>query len=385
MKKVIAVAAGLMLTGALVTTASAAVSFSGDARIRGYYETDYDFGRTVPIVEDQLFPRTRTNEEDIKANSRYRVKINADAKGGAYVRSRIKIGDGVHGVGSKTDVTTDYMFVGVPMGPITVEGGRMPANVTKFFIWDARFDMIIGKWANDMTDLQFWYVKDQESGDLIDDDDITTYVGLLNQKFAGDWGLTVAGAYIDDQTITDMSGFTGTIGFSGPAGPISLQGEFSYADSDVEIGDDDGYGGYLEGGMDFGATSVTLNGGWAGEGFVADDDFGFIMLGGASSITPSGTARFGAFAGVPVDTTWIGGTVGFKASEALSLTGILAYADFDDFGDGFEISGRAVYGISDGANIQWDIGYLSWDYDSNILDDSSESPFGTALTLNVSF
>ena len=108
MKKVIAVAAGLMLTGALVTTASAAVSFSGDARIRGYLETDYDFGRTVPVVEGQLFPRVRTNEEDIKANSRYRVKINADAKGGAYVRSRIKIGDGTHDTlaGGKTSVTT---------------------------------------------------------------------------------------------------------------------------------------------------------------------------------------------------------------------------------------------------------------------------------------
>ncbi len=167
MKKVIAVAAGLMLTGALVTTASAAVSFSGDARIRGYYETDYDFGRTVPVVEGQLVPRTRTNEEDIKANSRYRVKINADAAGGAYVRSRIKIGDGTHGAvpTSKTTVTTDYMYVGVPMGPVTIEGGRMPANLTTWFLWDRRYDMIIGKWANDMTGVQFWYHKVVESGD----------------------------------------------------------------------------------------------------------------------------------------------------------------------------------------------------------------------------
>lgn len=388
MKKVIAVAAGLMLTGALVTTASAAVSFSGDARIRGYYETDYDFGRTVPLVEGQLFPRIRTNEEDIKANSRYRVKINADAKGGAYVRSRIRIGNGTHdtAAGGKTDVDTDYMFVGMPIGAVTVEGGRMPANVTKWFLWDRRYDMIIGKWANEMTALEFWYVKNEETSDPNNDDDITTYVGKLNQGFAGDWGLTVAAAYIDDQkTIEDRSGFVGTIGFNGPAGPVSLVGEFSYAESDVELTPDDGYGGYLEGGMDFGATSVTLLGGWAGQGFIADDDFGWIMLGGASSITPSGTSEFGAFAGVPVDTTFVGGTVGFKASEALSLTGILAYADFDDFGDGFEISGRAVYQVSDGANIQWDMGYLSWSMDNDILDNRSESPFGTALTLNVSF
>ena len=57
MKKVIAVAAGLMLTGVMVTTASAAVSFSGDARIRGYYEKDYDLGRTSAVtVVDPVRP-----------------------------------------------------------------------------------------------------------------------------------------------------------------------------------------------------------------------------------------------------------------------------------------------------------------------------------------
>jgi len=382
MKKVIAVAAGLMLTGALVTTASAAVSFSGDARVRGYYETDYDFGRQTADPVTGLF--SRTNEKDAKANSRFRVKVDADAKGGAYVRSRIKIGDGTHGatVSTKTSVTTDYMYVGVPMGPVTIEGGRMPANLTQFFLWDRRFDMIIGKWANDMTGVQFWYHKIGELGtDLIDDDDVTGYYGLLTQKFAGDWGLVLAGAYIDDATPTDLSGFTGTVHVGGPAGPVTLAAEFAYQNSDLSLSTDDGYGGYLEAGMDFGATSVSLKGGFAQDGFSTDDDFGFIMLGGASSITPGAVDTFGDFNGVQSDTTFIGGTVGFKASEALSLTGILAYAQYDDQGDGFEISGRAVYGISDGANVQWDIGYLSWSSDT-ILE---ESPFGTALTLNVSF
>lgn len=383
MKKVIAVAAGLMLTGALVTTASAAVSFSGDARIRGYYETDYDFGVTEPVTPGTVVPRTRTNEKDIKANSRYRVKINADAKGGAYVRSRIKIGDGTHGAtpNSKTAVTTDYMYVGVPMGPVTIEGGRMPANLTQFFLWDRRFDMIIGKWSNDMTGVEFWYQKAEENGDLINDDDVTGYYGLLTQKFAGDWGLTLAGAYVDDATPTDNSGFTGTVHVGGPAGPVTLGAEFAYADADLTGAPDDGYGGYLEAGMDFGATSVNLKGGWAQDGFRTDDDFGWIMLGGASSITPGAVAEFGAFDGNQSDTTFIGGTVGFKASEALTLTGILAYAQFDDYGDAFEISGRARYGISDGAAIQWDIGYLSWSSDTR----EEESPFGTALTLEVSF
>ena len=384
MKKVIAVAAGLMLTGALVTTASAAVSFSGDARVRGYLQNDYDFGRTVPVVEGTEFPRTRTNETQNLINSRYRVKIDADAKGGSYVRSRIKIGDGTHGAvpNTKTAVSTDYAYIGVPMGPITVEGGRMPAHITLFFVNDDRHDMVVAKWQNDMTDAQFWYRTVFESGDNLDDNDIMGYYGLLRQKFAGDWGMTLAGAYIDDQSVDDLSGFTGTIHAGGPAGPVTLAAEFAYQNSDLTLlSNDDGYGGYIEAGMDFGATSVTLNGGWAQDGFAANGDFGWIMLGGGSSITPGPTSNFGEFDGAISDTTWFGGKVGFKASEALTLTGILAYAQFDEQGDGFEISGKAAYGISDGAKITWDIGYLSWSSDTV----NEESPFGTALTLEVAF
>ena len=54
--------------------------------------------------------------------------------------------------------------------------------------------MIIGKWSNEMTSIEVWYNKLRESGDLIDDNDITGIYGLLKQKFAGDWGLTVAAA-----------------------------------------------------------------------------------------------------------------------------------------------------------------------------------------------
>ena len=136
----------------------------------------------------------------------------------------------------------------------------------------------------------------------------------------------------------DADGFTGTVEISGPAGPLSLTAAFAYQEADLGGSEDDGYGGYIEGSMNFGATTVALNGGWAQDGFAADDDFGFIMIGGASSITPAGPFETLGGGG---DTTWFGGKVGFKASEALSLTGILAYATIDDVGDAFEISGRA--------------------------------------------
>lgn len=380
MKKVIAAAAGLMLVGAMVSTASAAVTFGGDARARMYSEHNYDLGATDATGE-------RVNKKDQKINSRIRVKVNADAKGGAYARARIKIADGnFDGATGKKAVVTDYGYIGVPIGPVTIEGGRINTSVTKFFKWDDRDDMLAAKWSNDMTAVQAWYIKSAEltdaATDFVDDNDKNGYAAILTQKFGGDWSMTVGGFYFDDETPADESGFTGTIGFAGPGGPVNLAGELSYANGDLTGSEDDGYGGYLQAGMNFGATSVTLNGGFTKDGFAADNDFGFIMIAGASSITPGAFDSGGKGLGLIGDTTWIGGIVSFKASEALSLKGILAYADISDWGDAFEISGSMVYVISDGANFQWDIGYLGVSVDDN---DDEENPFGTAATLNISF
>ena len=85
MKKVIAAAAGLMLVGTMVSSASAAVTFSGDARVRAYYQTDYDFGRETDGV--------RENEKEQSWSSRVRVVVRAESKGGAYARARIRMAD----------------------------------------------------------------------------------------------------------------------------------------------------------------------------------------------------------------------------------------------------------------------------------------------------
>ena len=382
MKKVIAAAAGLMLVGAMVSTASAAVTFSGDARVRAYYQTDYDLGREADGV--------RTNEKEQSWSSRVRVIIRAESKGGAYARARIRMADTTwdgtnltrdRGAGSNSYV--DYAYIGVPMGQFLFQGGLMPANLTKFTYWDRRADQAVLQWANDMTTLFLWYQKAAEftnpATDFIDDEDVDVWIGGWKQKFAGDMGITAVLGYQDDQTPVDASDWFGTINFTGPVGPVALEAELAGQGEKLTVGEDTGVGGYLQAGMDFGATSVTLNGGFANDGFESDDDFGFIMLGGASSITPSAFATFGA----ANDQWWVGGIVGFKASENLSLKGILAWSDITNVGQAFEISGSLKYVISDGANFQWDIGYLS----INAEDDTfiTEDPFGTAGTFNVSF
>jgi len=390
MKKVIAAAAGLMLVGAMVGTASAAVSFGGDARARYYYQQDYDFGAIVQDEETGAISRVR--EQDNKWQSRVRIQARAEAAGGAYAVARYRIGDGTWD-GGRSGTATDYFdkaYIGVPMGPVTFEGGRMGFNLlpaTKFLYEDVTEDgakllFPIG----DAAEIAVLYTMNYEAvtnGDLINDNDIQQFGGWAKMGFGG-MSVRVAGLYRDDAVnndipgvpdVIDTSGFFGGIEFTGPAGPVALSGAIAMDDRG-ENRDNTGYGGFLQGGMDFGGTGVALNVGWTQDGYVADGDFGFIMIGGGYSITPIAVGSLG-------DTFWIGMPVTFAVSEMLSLKGILAYADFDTGGDGFEISGSAVYVISDGANFQFDIGYLGYSADNDLQPD--ESPFGMAGTFNISF
>ena len=377
MKKVIAVAAGLMLVGSMVGTASAAVSLSGDARARWSYKKYAD--------------ATDKTENDEKFSSRVRVKFRAEAKGGAYVKARLRMSDATwdgtnqtRDKGAGSNLYTDYAFIGVPMGPVTVEAGLMPVDLTLFAYWDRREDQFAVTWANDMTTLQFMYQKEAEytdaATDTVDDEDINAYVMVLKQKIAGDFGITAAGFFQDDQTPDDKSGFYGTFHVEGPAGPVALEAELSYIESDVQGTEDDGIGGYVQGSMNFGATSVAINAGFTKDGFKTDDDFGFLMMGGAGAITTDLVEQIGDHG----DTVWGGGVFGFKVSESLTLKANLVYADVDDFGSLVEVSGGIKYGISDGANVEWLAGYLGVDEDDTVTTDV-EDPIATAVTLNVKF
>ena len=388
MKKVIAAAAGLMLVGTMVGSASAAVSFGGDARARYYYQQDYDLGRSV--ADEETGALTRVREQDNKWQSRVRIQARATAAGGAYAVGRALYGNGTWDGGNAgtADIDADKAYIGAPVGPVTFEMGRVPMdllNNTKFLFEDVTSDGAKVFWKiNDSNELGFLYIVNYEAmqnGDFVNDDDIVQYGGYWNAGFGG-MNVRIAGLYLDNQVDiggADNSGFYGGIEFTGPAGPVALSGAFAGDDRGRDSDGDDstGYGGFLQGGMDFGGTGVALNVGWVQDGFVADGDFGFIMIGGGYSITPVSVGELG-------DTWWIGVPVTFAVSEMLSLKGVLAYADFDTGGDGFEISGSAKYLISDGLNFQWDIGYLAYSATGDEIDEE-ESPFGTAFTFNVSF
>ncbi len=390
MKKVIAAAAGLMLVGTMVGSASAAVSFGGDARARYYYQQNYDFGSVTQDEETGVV--TRDREQDNKWQSRLRIQARAEAAGGAYAVGRALYGNGTWDGGSSgtADIDADKAYIGVPMGPTILEAGRVPMdllNNTKFLFEDVTVDGIKWWWnLNDNNQLGLLYTVNYEAvqnGDFVDDNDIVQYGGFWQGGFAGGFAVRIAGLYADDQVNVDpddTTGFYGGIEFTGPAGPVALKGAFA---GDDRGEGDTGYGGFIQGGMNFGGTGVALNAGFTSDGFVADGDFGFIMVGGGYSITPYTVGSSGT------DNWWIGVPITFAVSEMLSLGANLVYIDMDTFGDGFEISGTAKYLISDGANFQFDIGYLGYSAGSdNDLDfnfDEEASPFGMAGTFNVSF
>jgi hypothetical protein len=414
MKKVIAAAAGLFRVGSAVS-AAAAVTLSGDARARWYYEKYQD---------GNILGRDEEKKTDEHWSGRVRVKIDADTKGGAYIRTRIRLADARWGTGNTrtnkdNSIYTDWAYIGMPIGPVTFEGGSMPVNITKWSVWDARADQAVVKYGFDATELMLIWQKRFEadpgqgadySGD---DNDIQNIWGVWKQGFR-DWNFTGAFVYTEDSLSTnladyppgtpevpeiaarDLSGWGGTFNAAGPIGPVAMVGEIAVMEDSVngQVEDKTGYGFYLQGSMDFGAASATLNGGYTKNGYVADDDFGFIMIGGASAITPEVAAQVGQNG----DTWWIGGIAGYQVSEKLSLKGTLVYASsdtadrdnntLDPFGikaNYLEVAGEISYATSDNSSIDVIGGWLGIDPDDNVLNDRSKDPYGGAVTFNVDF
>jgi len=384
MKKVIAAAAGLMLVGAMVGTASAAVSIKGDARARFYFQSNYDLGATT--TDEETGAVTRVNEKENKVASRVRMEMRGEAAGGAYAVGRLAIGNGTWdggNSGTNSVGVADKAYIGVPMGMTELLAGRLPTQgleSTAFFEQDITRDGLSYHIdPSDMAKITLGYYIPYEAatnGDLVNDNDITQWALWVQSKFAGDWATRLGIMYEDNQVTDndDDDGAYGGIEFMGPAGPIALSGALAFDDRNV----DTGYGGFLKGMMNFGAASAGVNIGWTSDGFVTDGDFGFIMLGGGQSISPSNLIL-----GKQGDTFWIGVPISFAVSEMLTLQANLAYADFDNNGDGFEISGSAIYAISDGCSVDLDVGYFAWSAPDEVQNE--EDPFGAGLTFNVSF
>lgn len=399
MKKVIVAAAGLMLVGTMASTAMAEFKFSGDARVRYFLQDSYG--------------DVTTDETDVHWSSRTRFKIEADTKGGAYVKTRIRLDDAKWGngdTGDKTDnIWTDYAYIGVPFGPVTVEGGRVIRDVTPFFYFDERADAIQMKYKNDMTGLVAFYdVTDENTADVTDEDDFDMFGAMLSQGFSGGWNLVVGGIYQNNDvtyrnaanvvTMRPFEAFGATVQVTGTVSNVALAAELAYMEEDFISGQtsndltgtpgtaqDDGFGGYLSATMPVGAVELLGMIGFTSDGYIIDhDDFGpFVMVGSYSQISTGldfsriGDSFFAALAPT------------YKASEQLTLGAQVSYVGVDPNDDLFgtmddqgiiELGATASYAVTDGASLNGIIGWADVDDLNN-----DEDVFGVGLELAIKF
>ena len=400
MKKLIVAAAGLMLVGAMVSNASAeaGMSFKGDARARGLYRDNYYFGELTDATGKKL------DDDKSQWQSRVRVIFQGESKGGAYANARVRFADSTwdgsqktRALGEGSNIYTDWAYVGTPMGPLAVEAGLMPWNITRWAMWDQRVDGLNVKYANDMTTVMAFYQKLDEfdetdiapvylngvpvgTMDLVNNDNMDRYGVYLNQKFDGGWGLVGAVLYQnDDQSAGERDGVTVIGEVTGAIGNIAVQADGAWQEADVLLTPDDPWGVYAQAVIPVGAVSLLAGAGATVDGFVVDGDYqAFIMLSDDSSIaTGYGVGRFG-------DTNFAVLSPSMKVSEQLTLTGVVGYADIDGSGafaqvdSALEISGRAAYAVTDGATLSAEAGYLD-------VDGLEEPAIGAGLILVIGF
>lgn len=384
MKKIIAAAAGLALAGTMAVTATAAedvrpqLTIKGDARVR------------MGLNRDSL-SGAETNDF---LDSRVRVQSKYKAKGGAYAIVRMRIGDarwdGTANTGDRgegTNFRIDKAYVGVPVGPVTIEGGYTPTSVTRFTHFDQRDDRLSVTYKNEGTTLKAFYDKDHEySADVIDDEDANTYGLQLNQKLGSDWTLVALAAYGDDETPADVSGFIGSISGMGKVGNIGIDADFMYVEEGgvswgdtVSDADDDAFGGGVAVSTDLGAVALKGALGFTDGGFRVDRDWGYEMIGGWTPITNISNVGNGG------DTIFAGLTAGFKVSDKTTITGNIVYLDIDAdaLESALEVSGKVTYAVSEGASLTAGLGLLDGSASGGYSD--PDTAFGAYGSMDIKF
>jgi hypothetical protein len=345
MKKIICAVAAFAIIGGVASVASAEVNLNGDARARFIYK---DNG---------------VDNEYTKWDSRVRVKVKATTESGAYANARLRFIDGTwDGTGSDSaparaekNVWSDYAYLGFKKGNLDVSAGKQVANTTMWFSWDKRADRL--KVMYTAGAVKFGYIYDQNEETYAFQDDKYTHGFVYMQKFSDAVNAKVRGMYVTDELNDDRDGWKGTakldMNFSG--NNITL--EQAWIQGDVMKTDaDDAFGGYASWSAGFGTVTPTVMVGYTVDGYKVDNDFGWIMIGGAWAITEIDQIGEGG------DTVFGAVSTDVAVSEQLTLQGNVVYMDVDSIMDDsvLEISGKASYAVVKDADLSLKVGYLDY-------------------------
>jgi len=400
MKKVLVAGTALMLAGAVAAQAEAGVNLSGDAR--------------VTYIGLQDYKRTADNANGYDDFFESRVGVNFDATApaqGVSAKARLYFDDygfeddAVWNGEEHTEVSVDYAYLVAPLGDWTIKAGRVNLDYSKFFSWNIRPTRVLATYKHgDMSITPFVGVK-KDGGTAVDDwdgNDFMEYGLVIKTKLQNAWNLAGYVRYDDDQrskmngidietgepVLLDNKDRSGTIADvflnNNDAGcDFGFHAELGYKAADVQGTEDDGIGGYVMLSKQMSAQfTPALLAGATKDGFVADNDFGFVMVGGELStqvmkVGDGGDLLFGAF------------VASYKSSDRLTLTGNLLYADFDNdapetLDSAVEVSGIIDYALNESASLTYKAGYLtpSLTSGSGVAEDAY---FAHLLRLNVTF
>lgn len=402
MKKVLVASAALLLAG----TAHAGVNLSGDARVS--YVGMRDYQRVVSDTESDI------NGYDDYFESRIAINFDGKNEKGAGVKARLYFdnqgfNDPAPWNGYKADsVTVDYAYVLVPLREdFTIKAGRVDGDYSKFFSWYTRTTRLLGIYKKGgLTLVPLVGVKSEFNNNSIDawnDNDFMEYGLVGTLKMQNGWTLKGYARYDDDQrewttagldeegnqllkAHGDRSGFLGDIFLNneGSNCDFGFAAEIAFKEAGVQGSTDDGVGGYIQLSKPMNAFTPAIIAGMTTNGFVADNDFGFLLFGGNRFITVMDVGNSDG------DLWFAGFVANYAVSEKFTLTGNLAYADFDNnkaggIADAIEISAAAQYELTSGASLTYSAGYLSPSYDGGNAGVMEDAYFGHMLQLEFEF
>ncbi|MCW5207407.1 hypothetical protein VU11_01805 [Desulfobulbus sp. US2] len=296
---------------------------------------------------------------------------------------------------------------------MTLRAGRIPLEFTKFYSWDIRPTRVqlIYKSGN-LKLVPFVGVVDENSTKLDnwDDNDYMQYGIVPVLKINDNWTVKAFLRYNDDQrewmtdetTETvggvdvvvpatprgDHSGFDGTVNLSGTVGSVGLTAEVAYKAADWQGTENDGIGGYVQAAFSMPGITPVVLAGMTQDGFMADQNFGFVMVGGNESTTVvnvgngDGDLMFGAL------------VLLHDISDRFSVQGNLLYAAYDYEDDSvaagqldsaIEVSGVMSYAVSESTNFEYKLGYLAPTYNDGAAEVLEDAYIGQLLRMNVEF
>ncbi|MCI5224188.1 MAG: hypothetical protein D3924_16335 [Candidatus Electrothrix sp. AR4] len=237
-----------------------------------------------------------------------------------------------------------------------------------------------------------------------DDNDKMGYGIIVASQMTEDWKFKFFGFYNDDAreleqvttpegetslaSRTDRSGAVATLHVDGAAGPVGLAAEVGYKSADVQGSEDDGLGGYIQAAFNLGAVNPVVLAGMTQSGFMADNDFGFVMVGGNECTTvvdvgnKSGDLMFGAL------------VLPYNISDRFSVQGNLLYAAYDYDNDSIaagkldsaiEVSAVLGYALSESTSLTYKAGYLTPTYNDGAPDVMEDAYIGQLLRMEVEF